>query len=318
MAASFAPAVASARELPPAQERVAVAALALAAFALNLNTNVMGPLQQFMPAATLPYGQHSFGWMVAAAALGSAIGALLSGPWIDRTGRRRPLLYGMLAFVVISALHCVVSGFIALLVLRAASGVVVGIAYASASTLAAELVPYQRRARTMGIFTAGMFLAIPVGLPLANLLAQAGHWQGIFLVQAVFGALGLWFAWRAVPADAGAAAWIAPWRLLGRLPVAAALAAVLLHVGSFFTTVQLASGWLDRPNLVPKEQQQWLWIVLGLACAAGSFVFGGVADRFGKRNFVLASSVALFVSLIGLVGASTLPVVASLGLLLAV
>lgn len=278
--------------LTRAQERLAVAALALAAFALNLNTNVLGALQPFLPAAVLPTAT-SFSWLVSGAAWGSAAGALLVGPLADRVGRRAPLLWGTASFVVLSALHGVVSGFTALLALRVLSGVAVGVAYASASAIAAGLSPYERRGRTLGVFTAGMFLAIPVGLPIANWLAQSGHWPVIFLVQAAFAAIGLLCALAAVPDDRGAGVWIAPWNMLARPPVLATLVAVMLHVGSFFTTVQLATGWLDRTGLVRKADQGWLWIVLGFASALGSFALGRLSDRFGKRNFVLASSIVL-------------------------
>jgi predicted MFS family arabinose efflux permease len=170
----------------------------------------------------------------------------------------------------------------------------------------------------MGVFTAGMFLAIPVGLPLAVLLADAGHWQAIFGVQAGFAVLGLVFALRAVPADGPRAHFVAPWNMLTRVPVLATLFAVMLHVGSFFTTVQMASRWLDRPELVPKAQQGLLWIVLGFASALGSFAFGRVGDRIGKRNFVLLSSVVLVGCFVLLTRVDSLSSLVPLGLVLAV
>jgi predicted MFS family arabinose efflux permease len=305
-------------ELSPAQERVAIAALALAAFALNLNTNVLGALQPFLPAATVPDGPESFQWLLFAAAWGSAFGALLFGPIADRVGRRRPLLGGMAVFTVASALHLAVSDFLPMVALRTVSGFAVGVAYASASALAADLVPYQRRGRAMGLFTAGMFLAIPVGLPLAVLLANAGHWQAIFGVQAGFAVLGLWCAFRAVPAELPREQFVAPWNMLRRGPVLATLFAVMLHVGSFFTTVQMASRWLDRPSLVPRQYQGLLWIALGLASALGSFALGHISDRIGKRNFVLVSSTVLVGCFALLPRVGSLASLVPLGLVLAV
>src|SRR5262249_23907727 len=158
------------------------------------------------------------------------------------------------------------------------SGAAVGVAYCSASALAADLVPYQRRGRTMGSFTAGRWLAVPIGMPVAVWLAKHGHWSWVFFVQALFSAAGALFAIVAVPRDQGSGTWVAPWNMLGRRPVLAALLAVALHNGSFFVVVQLASGWLDARRVVdgvetcilPKEQQLSLWVVLGLASALGS------------------------------------------------
>jgi len=90
--------------------------------------------------------------------------------------------------------------------------------------------------------------------------------------------------------------------MLGRRPVLASLLAVALHNGSFFVVVQLATGWLDDPHvmpdktrIMPKEDQICLWVALGLASALGSFGLGRLSDRIGKRNFVLASSIVLLV-----------------------
>ena len=292
-------------------------ALALAAFVLNLNTMVLGALQPFLPASAVPRGADDFKWLLFAAAFGSAFGALLSGPLADRIGRRQPLLAGLAVFVAASVLHLFADGFAALLVLRALSGLAVGVAYCSASALTAELVPYQRRGRAMGVFSAGMFLAIPVGLPIAVWLAARGHWQGVFAVQAAFGVVGIGFAMRAIPSDGRAHAWVAPWGMLARPPVLATLVAVLLHVGSFFGTVQMATRWLDQPDLVPREQQGAVWVVLGLLSAVGSLVFGRISDRVGKRNFVLLTSVVLVLCFVLLTRATSLSMLAPLGALLA-
>ena len=76
-------------------------------------------------------------------------------------------------------------------------------------------------------------------------------------------------------------------------PVRAGLLATLLHVGSFFTTVQLATVWLDETGVVPKADQVVLWVALGLLSVVGSAGLGRFADHVGKRSFVLWCSVAL-------------------------
>jgi len=279
-------------ELPRAQERLAVAALALAAFSLNLNTNVLGALLPFLP-QELGLGERGAGYLLAAAALGSACGALGTGPLAARVGRRPALVGGLALFVVASLGHLLAGSLWQLVVLRALAGLAVGLAYAAASALAAEIAPYARRGAAMGWFTAGMFLAIPVGMPLSVLLAKAGHWRGIFAVQAALAALGVAIALRAVPVRAAPERPGLPFDLLARAPVRAVLAATMLHVGSFFTTVQLAAAWLDATGVVPKAHHVHLWVGLGLLSCLGSASFGRLCDRTGKRRFVLACSLPL-------------------------
>jgi MFS transporter, DHA1 family, inner membrane transport protein len=303
--------------VPPARERLAIASLALAAFALNLNTNVLGALLPFLRAA-LGIEEGASKVLVAAAAAGSALGSLSFAPLAGRHGRRGVMVAGLVVFVVASALHLVPGPLPWLLTLRAVSGLSVGVAYAAASALSAEIVPYQRRGAAMGRFNAGMFLAIPLGMPLSVWLASLGYWPGIFGLQALVGAAGCWLALRHVPRGGPEPARAAFRRVLGNGGAMAGLLATGLHVGSFFTTVQLATSWLDRTGRVQKEQQLLLWVGLGLASVVGSFTLGRLSDRIGKRNFVLWTSAALFGCFVGLAREPADAVLAGLGGLLAV
>ncbi len=274
------------------REGLAVVALALAAFSLNLNTNVLGALLPFVR-EDLHLDDGAGKILVAAAAAGSAFGALAVGPLAAAWGRRRMLVVGLSLFTLASALHLLAASFFWFAVLRGLSGVAVGIAYAAASALVAEVVPYQRRGAALGRFTAGMFLAIPIGMPLSVVLANQGVWRGIFVVQAAIGALACWWSLRAVPVTAAVEQRGSTRAVLRNGPAMAALLATLLHVGSFFTTVQLATSWLDDTGRVAKEDQIWVWVGLGTCSVFGSALLGRAADRFGKRAFVLVTSMVL-------------------------
>ncbi|MGC6487827.1 MAG: MFS transporter, partial [Planctomycetota bacterium] len=209
-------------------------------------------------------------------------------------GRRAVLGRSLGVFTAASVAHLVVDSYGLLLAARALSGFASGLAYAAASAAAADLAPYERRAAVMGRFNAGLFLAIPVGLPLTVWLASLGWWPATFAVQALVGAVALWMTLRYVPP-------LPPTAAARRLPlladrgVVAVLVATMLHVGSFFTVVQLATSWLDEEGIVPKEEQVWVWVGLGALSVVGSAAFGKLADRLGKRRFVLMTSGVLVV-----------------------
>jgi predicted MFS family arabinose efflux permease len=279
------------------REALAIAALALGAFSLSLNTNVLGPLLPFLR-VEVPLAGDDGKHLIAAAAFGSAGGALAFDRLARRHGRRGVLLFGFAVFVLASLMHLVPGGVPWLLVVRALAGAAVGLAYAAASALAASLTPYARRGGAMGRFNAGLFLAVPVGMPLAVLVATAGWWPAIFAVQAVVAVTGWWWARAAVPAEPAEPARPALLPVLANRGATAGLLATALHVGSFFTTVQLAGDWLDRTGRVAKEDQLWIWVALGVASVAGSSVFGRVSDAVGKRNFVLVTSAVLVGSLL--------------------
>lgn len=309
-------AAASDAELPRATERLAILALAIAAFALNLNMLVLGALLPFLPAELAPEGDAQ-STLLASAALASGLAALVAGPVADRIGRKRMLAFGLALFAAACAAQALADGYGMLLAARALSGAAVGAAYAAASALAAVVVPYERRSAAMGAFTAGMFLAFPVGLPLATWLGAAGSWRAIFWAQAGIAVLGALLAARCVPARERRSEWVDPRDVLRQRPAAAALLATMLHNGSFIPLVLLSGVWLDREGLVPKAEQGPMWVWLGLCSAAGSFAFGRVADRIGKRNFVLLTSALMVGCLLFVARCRTLDALAPIGLALA-
>ena len=291
------------------QEVFALGALTLGAFAMALNANVMAPLRPFL-ATELGIAKDDWGWLLSVAGIAGAIAALLFGPAIDRWGRRPPMLLGSLVFVTASVAHLAIESYQGFFLARLFAGFGGGVVYVGASAAVADLVPYERRGAAMGVFSTGIFLALPVGLPLANVLAQAQHWRWIFAVQAAFGLLTAVALWRLVPGGLGRSGlWTSQLRVLRQPGVRAALGSVLLYTGAFFTTVAYTGEWLHETGIVPRDAQAWLWITLGLGSAIGSLVLPRFSDRLGKRNFVLLTTLGVavcFVLLARVVGARSL------------
>lgn len=294
---------------------MAVLALAMSAFVLNLNSNVMGALLPFLE-GEFGFDRRGGAWLLAAAGIGSAGGAFFVADVARSFGRRAVLAGSLAMFVVASLAHALVTDYWPLLALRVLAGFATGLAYATASAAAADLAPYERRGAIMGRFNAGMFLAIPLGLPLAAWLAANGNWSATFLVQAAVGAIGVVMSVRFVPALPPAKT-ARRWPLLKNGGVVAVLLATMLHVGSFFTVVQMATTWLDSSGIVAKEDQLWVWIGLGLLSVVGSAGFGRISDRLGKRTFVLLTSAILVLCFLALSRAPSPPWLLAIGCLLA-
>ncbi len=275
------------------RESMAVLALTMSAFVLNLNSNVMGALLPFIK-DDFSFHDDGAAWLLAAAGIGSAAGAFFVADVARFFGRRAVLIASLSLFVVASLLHPAVSDFWFLLLMRSLSGFATGMAYATASAVAADIAPYERRGAVMGRFNAGMFLAIPLGLPLAVWLASMGYWSVTFLAQAAVGLIAIVMSFRCVPYMPPRASG-RRWPLLKNGGVVAVLISTMLHVGSFFTVVQMATTWLDDSRLVLKEDQVWVWVGLGALSVVGSALFGRVSDRVGKRSFVLATSAILVI-----------------------
>jgi predicted MFS family arabinose efflux permease len=286
----------------------------MGAFLMALNANVLAALGPFlMDELGFTRAQHLD--LVGAAGGAGAVGALLLGPMVDRVGRRPPMVWGLVLFVVGSAGQCLASGFADLYAFRAVAGFAGGVVFTSASAAVADLVPYERRGRAMGAFSAGMFLGLPAGLPLAQLMASLGWWQGIFLVQTLLSLFTLFVFWRVLPADLGGGV-----RFRENLPrlfkgeILAAMLSVMFYVGAFFTAVNLVGPWLDDAGIISRGRQWLVWLVLGLLTAVGAIWLTRHSDRFGKRRFAMLTTVIVAVGVAGMALASNLWGVLLLGI----
>lgn len=162
---------------------------------------VLGALSAFGPLSTdmylpgLPSMTRDLGASASEAQLtisgcliGLAIGQLIAGPLSDALGRRRPLMLGLLAYIVASALCAVAPSVGPLLAVRFVQGL------AGAAGIAIARAVVRDRAHGLAAARAYATLMVVTGLgpilaPVAGgLLLHVTDWRGIFVTLAVIGA----------------------------------------------------------------------------------------------------------------------------------
>jgi DHA1 family bicyclomycin/chloramphenicol resistance-like MFS transporter len=120
---------------------------------------------------------------------GFAIGQLGFGPMSDRYGRRRPLLLGLLVFVLAS-LACALAPNIATLI---ALRFVQGVGGAAGAVISRAVVRDQYSGITAARFFSTLMLVVGVGPILAPQIGSGllwlGSWRVIFIALAIFGAI---------------------------------------------------------------------------------------------------------------------------------
>ena len=123
--------------------------------------------------------------------LGLALGQLVFGPMSDKLGRRPPLLYSMVIFVV-STLACILSPNIeAFLLLRFLQGLAGAGGIVIARSIAADVFDGAELAKALAIVGAINGVA-PVAAPvIGGLCADRIGWRGIFVILLALG-LALW------------------------------------------------------------------------------------------------------------------------------
>ncbi|NJP99648.1 multidrug effflux MFS transporter [Streptomyces zingiberis] len=128
--------------------------------------------------------------------LGLALGQLLVGPMSDRWGRRRPLLAGLVAYVVATALCVLAPDATTLVVLRLIQGLAGSAGIVIARAVARDLYEGNAMARffsTLMLISGVAPIAAPV---IGGQVLRITDWRGIFVVLTVVGTLLTLVVWR--------------------------------------------------------------------------------------------------------------------------
>jgi MFS transporter, DHA1 family, multidrug resistance protein len=130
---------------------------------------------------------------------GMALGQMIVGPMSDKWGRRRPLLAGMVIYVLATAL-CAVAGDVALLI---AFRLLQGLAGAAGIVIARAVVRDLYDGDAMARFFSTLMLisgVAPVVAPLiGGQILQITDWRGVFVVLTAVGAALTLLVWRTLP-----------------------------------------------------------------------------------------------------------------------
>jgi MFS transporter, DHA1 family, multidrug resistance protein len=124
---------------------------------------------------------------ISACLLGLAIGQIVAGPLSDRLGRRRPLLIGVIAYTLTSAL-CALSPTVETLILaRFVQGLAGAVGIVIAQAAGRDVYSGGRLVRYYGRLTVLGGLAAIIGPVIGGQLAAVTDWRGVFLFLAAVG-----------------------------------------------------------------------------------------------------------------------------------
>ena len=188
--------------LTPRRERWLLLTLSSIQFTSVLDFMIMMPLgPQLSQLFGISTGQ--FGLLVSAYTFSAGLSGLIAATYIDRFGRKRMLLT-LYPLFGLAALCCSLAPTYALLMLaRIASGFFGGVLMAMSQTIVAEVIPYERRGRAMGVVMTSFSVATVAGVPLALFLAAHFSWHAPFLAIAMMVGVLMVGAWKTLPSLKG-------------------------------------------------------------------------------------------------------------------
>ncbi|MFJ7513020.1 MFS transporter [Peribacillus simplex] len=123
--------------------------------------------------------------------IGSLIGRLFIGRFIESIGRKRTFFIGIIVFILTTLLYFVNFGITFLLINRLLHGIAMGIASTAAGTIVAQIIPTTRKGEGIGYFSMSATVATAIGPLIGLYLSQHTSFQMIFSFCLALGVISL-------------------------------------------------------------------------------------------------------------------------------
>ncbi|WP_256759419.1 MFS transporter [Cohnella sp. WQ 127256] len=260
---------------------LALLALAISAFAIGTT--------EFISVGLLPLISEDLNISVTTAALTVtlyALGVTFGAPALtsltSNIPRKTLLFWIMIVFIVGNSLAATASGVGILLTARIISALSHGVFMSIGSTIAADLVPENRRASAIAIMFSGLTVATVTGVPLGTVIGQHFGWRAAFIGIVVVGIIALIANMALIPSNLRRGT-RTPLReqiklvTNGRLLLAFSITAI--GYGGTFVVFTYLSPLLHEITGFKESTVAIILLVYGIAIAIGNVIGGKAANR---------------------------------------
>jgi len=300
---------------------LAIFALTIAAYAIGTTEFVIVGLLPTVAQdlhITLPLA----GLIVSVYALGVTFGAPVLTALAGRI-ERKPLLLGLMALFVVGNTAAALSpSYELLLVARVLSAFAHGVFFSVGATIAADLVPENRRASAIAMMFMGLTVAIVTGVPLGTFIGQTFGWRATFWGVSLLGVIAFAGIAALLPSTLNKAApssLLDQVRVLGSGRLLLVFAMTALGYGGTFVTFTYLASILEQVTGFQASSVSLILVLYGLAIAIGNIAGGRIADRNPVKAltvlFALQAMVLVLFSFTALSPVWTLATLAALGFL---
>ncbi|NEN87284.1 MFS transporter [Paenibacillus elgii] len=260
---------------------LALLALAISAYAIGTTEFISVGLLPLI-AENLHISVTTAGLTVTLYALGVTFGAPVLTSLTTGMSRKSLLVAIMVVFIAGNSLAAASGSIGVLLIARVLSALSHGVFMSIASTIAADLVPENKRASAISMMFSGLTVAIVTGVPLGTWIGQQMGWRAAFVTIAVIGLVALIANLILIPASLrkGVPTPVREQVKLvtnGRLLLAFAITA--LGYGGTFVVFTYLSPLLHEITGFAENTVAVILLIYGVAIAIGNVVGGKVANR---------------------------------------
>jgi len=258
-------------------------------------------LDRWMVAPLFPYMMRDLGLnfqqlgnLIGVLAVAWGAWAIASGPISDRIGRKKILVWTMIAFSLLSSFSGLATGFASLMLIRGIMGIAEG-AFTPASVAAtSEASLASRRGFNLG-FQMSMFSLLGLGVaPIlaTQLLRVMPSWHWVFMVSAVPGLI-LAALYAKILRDRPRTATVransinrakVQWRsIFANRNVVVAIAAMLCAMSGIFVIGAMVPTYLIAVLHLNAQSMGFVASALGIGGFIGSFSLSGISDYVGRK-----------------------------------
>ncbi|MCP1307424.1 MFS transporter [Paenibacillus tyrfis] len=260
---------------------LALLALAISAYAIGTTEFISVGLLPLI-AENLHISVTTAGLTVTLYALGVTFGAPVLTSLTTGMSRKSLLIAIMVVFIAGNSLAAASGSIGVLLTARVLSALSHGVFMSIASTIAADLVPENKRASAISMMFSGLTVAIVTGVPLGTWIGQQMGWRAAFVTIAVIGLVALIANLILIPASLrkGVPTPVREQVKLvtnGRLLLAFAITA--LGYGGTFVVFTYLSPLLHEITGFAESTVAVILLIYGVAIAIGNVIGGKVANR---------------------------------------
>lgn len=260
---------------------LALLALAISAYAIGTTEFISVGLLPLI-AENLHISVTTAGLTVTLYALGVTFGAPVLTSLTTGMSRKLLLIAIMVVFIAGNSLAAASGSIGVLLIARVLSALSHGVFMSIASTIAADLVPENKRASAISMMFSGLTVAIVTGVPLGTWIGQQMGWRAAFVTIAVIGLVALIANLILIPASLrkGVPTPVREQVKLvtnGRLLLAFAITA--LGYGGTFVVFTYLSPLLHEITGFAESTVAVILLLYGVAIAIGNVIGGKVANR---------------------------------------
>jgi MFS transporter, DHA1 family, inner membrane transport protein len=279
---------------------LAIFALTIAAYAIGTTEFVIVGL---LPTVandlhiTLPLA----GLIVSVYALGVTFGAPILTALTGKI-ERKPLLLGLMALFIVGNTAAALSpSYETLLVARVLAAFAHGVFFSVGATIAADLVPENRRGSAIAMMFMGLTVAIVTGVPIGTYIGQIFGWRATFWAVAALGVVAFAGIASLLPSTlkkAPPASLLDQVRVLGSGRLLIVFAMTALGYGGTFVAFTFLAPILQDVTGFSEKSVSLILVLYGIAIAAGNIGGGKIANSNPVRALIglfLAQAIVLLV-----------------------